>query len=324
MGLVGAFTISMVFVNAFECDNPSDAWSAEILLQGAGSCNDLHPVYFGQAGFNIASDLMILILPMPILSTLQMKRQKRVAIIGVFSVGAVAVLASIIRIYALYLWSTTDDVPYQGATILIWSQIEINAAITSASFPALKPLFSFLTTGLTTANTDGYVRYGDHRSNRSYGTSGLSAHDNRKSHIALNSRPYHGDTDFDDVETGTGVALTTLAPHALSAPPPAYSPAHGTHLRSEAASTNSSGAGTPRWNKSGLGPRSEDSSSDERMLTRYSEDSQNADGGETVHRINRNMVITRKVSVEMRSDIMERHGQEDGYTHSSIRGGWNR
>ncbi|KAK2732932.1 hypothetical protein FQN55_003852 [Onygenales sp. PD_40] len=162
MAIVAAFTVAMVFVNAFECDKPSDAWSAEILLQGKGSCHDLHPIYYGQAGFNIGSDIVILLLPMPVLRTLHMRRNKRLALIGIFSVGSLAVIASIVRIYALHVWSSNQsDVPYTGATILIWSQIEINVAIISASIPSLKALFSRAFSGTTVAgNSQGYYKYG--------------------------------------------------------------------------------------------------------------------------------------------------------------------
>ncbi|PGH01134.1 hypothetical protein AJ79_08005 [Helicocarpus griseus UAMH5409] len=163
MAIVAAFTVAMVFVNAFECDKPSDAWSTEILLQDKGSCHDLHPIYYSQAAFNIASDIAILLLPMPVLRKLNMKRNKRFALIGIFSVGSFAVIASIIRIYALHVWSSdASDVPYTGANILIWSQVEINIAIISASIPSLKVLFNRTFSGdATYKNSQGYYsRYG--------------------------------------------------------------------------------------------------------------------------------------------------------------------
>jgi len=76
MGIVAAFTIAMVMVNAFECPKPSDAWSVEILLQGSGPCRDLHLIYYGQAAFNILSDGIIIVLPMPVLLSLQMHKSK--------------------------------------------------------------------------------------------------------------------------------------------------------------------------------------------------------------------------------------------------------
>ncbi|KAH8176710.1 FAD binding domain-containing protein [Sarocladium implicatum] len=208
MFLVAAFTVSMVFVNAFECETPSDAWSAEILLQGDGTCTDLHPIYYGQAVFNIVSDLVIL-----------MKRQKRLAVIGIFSIGSIAVLASIIRIYALYLWSSDSDVPYQAARILLWSQIEINTALISSSIPALKPLFKFAG-GFTMAKTDGYyVRYGDPRS---YNTPGSRI---QKSNITVTNDPYPIDFDSKYLEQGAGVPLATIRPQPTSSPEYGITPA---------------------------------------------------------------------------------------------------
>lgn len=182
MGIIGAFTTAMVFVNAFECPNPSDAWSTEILFQGKGSCRDLHPIYYSQAGFNILSDIVILLLPMPVLYNLQMRRNKRIALIAIFSIGSIAVIASAVRVYALTIWSAPHaDVPYAGANILIWSQIEINTAIISASIPSLKPLFKQVFE-LTTAGsrTRQSLYYG-----RSFGNTNANAQKRLASHTEI-------------------------------------------------------------------------------------------------------------------------------------------
>ncbi|KAF2084319.1 hypothetical protein K490DRAFT_8342, partial [Saccharata proteae CBS 121410] len=140
MAIVGVFTVIMVFVNAFECSKPSDAFNWEILLYGYGHCRNLHHVYFGQAGFNIGSDIIIICLPFPILAKLQMKRARRIALFGIFAVGIISILASILRLWALTLWAATWDAPYAGGPILLYTQVELNAAMISASFPALKAL----------------------------------------------------------------------------------------------------------------------------------------------------------------------------------------
>jgi hypothetical protein len=73
-------------------------------------------------------------------------------------VGGIAVIASIVRLYALWVYAVTKDPPYDDVfvsfprpnvayihlmlkEILVLSQIEVNAAIISASAPALRPLF---------------------------------------------------------------------------------------------------------------------------------------------------------------------------------------
>lgn len=73
-GIVALYTVIMVFLNAFECDIPSNAWNPKTWPRG---CRDLVPIYYGQAGFNIGSDIVILLLPIPTLLKLQINKTKR-------------------------------------------------------------------------------------------------------------------------------------------------------------------------------------------------------------------------------------------------------
>lgn len=58
----------------FECPkDPSRAW-APTFPQG---CNDLVVVYYAMASFNILSDIVILLLPLPSLMKLQVNKRKR-------------------------------------------------------------------------------------------------------------------------------------------------------------------------------------------------------------------------------------------------------
>lgn len=72
--VVALYTVVMVLLNAFECKKPSDAWNPATWPRG---CRDLVPIYYGQAGFNILSDIVILLLPIPTLLKLQINRTKR-------------------------------------------------------------------------------------------------------------------------------------------------------------------------------------------------------------------------------------------------------
>jgi hypothetical protein len=150
---VTIYTVAMVFVNAFECPkNPTLAW-APTFPEG---CNNLVPVYYAQAGFNIFSDIVILVLPLPSLIRLQVSKRKRMALMVIFGIGSIAVIASIVRINALYLFQTSKDIPYDAIFILIWSQVEINVAITSASAPGILPLVKSLAGISTTGKSGGY------------------------------------------------------------------------------------------------------------------------------------------------------------------------
>jgi hypothetical protein len=148
--IVSVYTVAMIFVNAFECPkNPSLAWSPKF----PHGCRNLVPTYYAQAGFNILSDIVILLLPLPSLLKLHVSKRKRIALVLVFSVGSIAVAASIVRINALYIFQHSKDIPYDGIYILIWSQVEINSAIISASAPSIRPLVKSLAKGSTTGRS---------------------------------------------------------------------------------------------------------------------------------------------------------------------------
>lgn len=72
--VVAAHTVVAVFVNAFECRHRiSDAWSPTF----PKGCNNLPKTYFSTAGVSIATDFVILLLPIPVLTRLNIPRNRR-------------------------------------------------------------------------------------------------------------------------------------------------------------------------------------------------------------------------------------------------------
>ncbi|KAM0724029.1 hypothetical protein Q7P37_001020 [Cladosporium fusiforme] len=135
--IIVIFTITIMFVNAFECGaDVTKAWS----LSFPRGCNNYKAAYIAMASINIATDLVVLLLPIKPLTRLNLNRRKKYALIATFLIGGIAIVASCIRIYALWLYFTTDDAPYDAIYILLLSQIEINMAIVCASIPTLRPL----------------------------------------------------------------------------------------------------------------------------------------------------------------------------------------
>ncbi|KAF7674219.1 hypothetical protein GT037_007985 [Alternaria burnsii] len=134
---VTVYTIVVLFVNAFECrPNPSQAWSPTF----PKGCNNLRATYFALGAINVLTDITIFLLPLKAFCSLQLDPRRRWALLGVFMIGGLAVIASIVRIYALWLYNVTEDISYDSIFILLLSQIEVNVAIISASAPAIRPL----------------------------------------------------------------------------------------------------------------------------------------------------------------------------------------
>jgi hypothetical protein len=94
------------------------------------------------ASVNILTDILILVMPLRVFSQLKLQRKKRFALLGVFLVGGIAVIASIVRLYALWVYAVTNDPPYDDifvrTTHPIHNPIHIIDVSRSSSSPRSK------------------------------------------------------------------------------------------------------------------------------------------------------------------------------------------
>ena len=150
----------MILAGAFQCRRPSDAWSITGYLawvappsrfggrrgRGGGNrkCFDPTVLWASFAGLNLFTDVVIVLLPIPVLLGLRLPLGKRLGLIGIFSLGFLAIVASSLRLWILTLWaeSVASQQRY-GVDLLLWGQVEVNCGIVSASIPFLKKLFGW-------------------------------------------------------------------------------------------------------------------------------------------------------------------------------------
>ncbi|KAL4801764.1 hypothetical protein BDV18DRAFT_148162 [Aspergillus unguis] len=185
----------MLTAQAFECHSkPWRAWDPSF----PKGCNNLSATYFSTAAITIFTDLVILIMPIPQLMRLNIHKRRKYALIAIFLIGTLASAASIARLNALYKYTVTKDVSYDAIQILLWTQIEVNVAIISASAPSLRPLFHRIFKGSS---------YGRPRPSNyqypAYGTYGQQSHYRRtlthgNPHGAIELRSHD-----EDVQAGT-------------------------------------------------------------------------------------------------------------------------
>ncbi|KAK4206648.1 hypothetical protein QBC37DRAFT_300361 [Rhypophila decipiens] len=123
-------------------------WMAPIIEDmkqaSAGKCMVKVALTFSNAAVNIATDFVLIFVPIPLLWRLQLpSTRQKVILVGVLSVtGGVAVVMSIVRLWSLYQMGIAPEGEenVHGVMIAIWSCIEINVAIVCACVPALRPL----------------------------------------------------------------------------------------------------------------------------------------------------------------------------------------
>lgn len=81
------------------------AWDHKV----PGSCINLTASWYANAAFSIVTDFIILLLPTPAISSLQLPRKTKIGLIAVFSVGIFVCVTSILRMMTLDVATKSPD-----------------------------------------------------------------------------------------------------------------------------------------------------------------------------------------------------------------------
>ncbi|KAL8786441.1 MAG: hypothetical protein Q9213_002757 [Squamulea squamosa] len=106
-----------------------------------GHCVNDNLIGYTITSFNIVTDLVVLILPIPWLWGMNMAVPKRMAIVGLFVLGSFVCIAGIIRLPFLSELQFSDAT-YTSVSVGVWVNVECNIGVLSACLPILRPLFS--------------------------------------------------------------------------------------------------------------------------------------------------------------------------------------
>ncbi|KAI4721908.1 hypothetical protein E4T48_01880 [Aureobasidium sp. EXF-10727] len=184
-GFTIAYSVGGVAASLFQCRPMASAWTLTI---HPDYCINTEKFYTANAALNVASDIMILLLPVPIVWGLNTDLRKKIILTGLFSMGSISCLVSILRMRSIILLYKDGfaDLTWGLTEVVLWSQAELTAAMICTCTPCLRPLFEKITPMLFSSvvsrkdnsssgfgSNGKYVRTGDygHRSSASKATS---------------------------------------------------------------------------------------------------------------------------------------------------------
>ncbi|PQE29897.1 integral membrane protein [Rutstroemia sp. NJR-2017a WRK4] len=91
--LVTAWSVGYFFANMLECIPISQSW-ASAPGQGNPHCIDALPMYFSQVYSDVGLDCLIIIVPIPLVWSLQLPFKQKLAVTGIFLLGIITIAAS--------------------------------------------------------------------------------------------------------------------------------------------------------------------------------------------------------------------------------------
>ncbi|KAH8597838.1 hypothetical protein B0O99DRAFT_470808, partial [Bisporella sp. PMI_857] len=156
LGIIVAYGVASTTASIFQCTPIPRAWNRglsgtcinltqnwQVILSYCHVHRQLTPRRFANAGFSIATDLIILCLPMPVLYKLKLPINQKIALMVVFALGGFVVVTSTLRMTTLNHSSKTPDTTYQIESSL-WTVVEENIGIICACLPMFRPFLSVI------------------------------------------------------------------------------------------------------------------------------------------------------------------------------------
>ncbi|KAL4780061.1 hypothetical protein BJX76DRAFT_339165 [Aspergillus varians] len=139
--IVIGLSIASFFILTFSCFPPSKFWDVTGTAEGHCMDPDSQQIFYEANGIlNIITDILIYVVPIPMLWRVRISRRRKAAILGVFSVGVLSIAAGCVRYDFVRKLAHNEDQYYYLADSLNWCSIEIYVAIFCGSAPSLSVL----------------------------------------------------------------------------------------------------------------------------------------------------------------------------------------
>ena len=149
----------MLFVGIFGCHPVHAFWDPE-----AGHCVPFKNHASAYAAVNILTDIIVWILPLPMIWRLNLRGVQKLLISSIFALGLFVWAASIARLATSVVHLQDPDQTYYLANGLTWSTVEPCVAVICACLPTQKIVFlRMIPNSWRTSNTSGKAILDSHR-----------------------------------------------------------------------------------------------------------------------------------------------------------------
>ncbi|PSK46204.1 hypothetical protein B9Z65_5172 [Elsinoe australis] len=132
MAFTFSFMIYYCAIVIFACTPIYKYWHRQI----PGKCLPSPVVYISPAAITIVVDVVLFVLPIPLVLPLRMNRRRKIGLIMAFFLGFITTLCSVLRLRGTVHVPQTGDPQY----LIRWAIAEANIGIVTTSLPTLAPL----------------------------------------------------------------------------------------------------------------------------------------------------------------------------------------
>ncbi|TGO50596.1 hypothetical protein BCON_0180g00220 [Botryotinia convoluta] len=132
------YCLIFFFLIAFDCKDEYYTWHFSL----TASCIEITTLNVANGALNLATDVVIMIMPLPLIWHLQLKRAQKWGLMAIFSTGIFVCASTLVR--EIIIVKTDKEVDQSWATVgeITWMTVELNVAIICISLPILSPVYT--------------------------------------------------------------------------------------------------------------------------------------------------------------------------------------
>ncbi|PSN72084.1 hypothetical protein BS50DRAFT_544407 [Corynespora cassiicola Philippines] len=149
--IVGAYT-GIFFSLLFACRPIAASWDPT--LTTIAKCVNRGAIYITTAVVGIVTDVILLAIPIPLIWRLQMPLKQKIGLTGMFVIGSITIVTSIIRLVVLLPALTSMDQPWVIGEGTLWIFVESNLLVICCCLPTLRRFFRHVAPRLIGEYTD--------------------------------------------------------------------------------------------------------------------------------------------------------------------------
>ncbi|KAJ5050700.1 uncharacterized protein L3040_002575 [Drepanopeziza brunnea f. sp. 'multigermtubi'] len=141
--LIVLSNFSILVALIFQCIPISGFWTNWRYKERPVKCISQYPCLEAAAVFAIIHSFLIIALPIPTVWKLNLVWQKKANLMIMFCVGSLALVCSFMRLPSLIKMSTSKDLSWDSAPLVVYSHLEQSIGIICACLPACRSLLEY-------------------------------------------------------------------------------------------------------------------------------------------------------------------------------------